>query len=60
MASENVATVILPKARDDLIQTRSRVEMTIRDMCSPPLLYLTHKALSRKDQSAKGASTVYN
>ncbi len=60
MASENVATVISPKARDDLIQTRSRVEMTIRDMCSPPLLYLTYEALSRKDQSAKGASTVYN
>ena len=49
MASENVATVISPKARDDLIQTRSRVEMTIRDMCSPPLLYLTYEALSGKD-----------
>ena len=49
MASENVATVILPKARDDLIQTRSLVEMTIRGMCSPPLLYLTYKALSGKD-----------
>jgi len=48
MASQNVATVISPNARDDRIQTRSHVEMAIRDMCSPPLLYLTCEALSGK------------
>jgi hypothetical protein len=60
MASQNVATVISPNARDDLIQTRSHVEMTIRDSCSPPLVYFTCEPLSGKDYAAEGASSVYN
>jgi hypothetical protein len=60
MVSQNVATVILPNARDDPIQTRSHAEITIRDTCSPPLVYFACEPLSGKDYSAEGASTVYS
>jgi hypothetical protein len=60
MASQNVATVILPNARDNLIQTRSHAEITIRDSCSPPLVYFRCELLSGKGYAAEGASSVYN
>jgi hypothetical protein len=60
MASQNVATVILPNARDDPLQTRSHAEITIRDTCSPPLVYVKCEPLSGKGYAAEGASSVYN
>jgi hypothetical protein len=60
MASQNVATVILPNARDDPLQTRSHAEITIRDTCSPPLVYVKCEPLSGKCYAAEGASSVYN
>jgi hypothetical protein len=60
MASPNVATVKLPNARDDPTQTRNHAEITIRDTCSPPLVYFTCEPLSGKGYAAEGASTVHN
>jgi hypothetical protein len=60
MASQNVVTVILPNARDNPIQTRSRAEITTRDTCSPPLVYFECEALSGKRYAAEGVSSVYN
>jgi hypothetical protein len=59
-ASQNVATVILPNARDNPIQTRSHAEIMIRDTCSPPLVYFTCEPLCGKRYAAEGASSVYN
>ncbi len=60
MASQNVATVILPNARDNPTQTCSQVEMTIRDTRSPPRIYFKREPLSGKGCAAEGASSVYN
>ena len=60
MASQYVATVILPNARDEPIQTRSHAEITIRDTCSPPLVYFECEPLSGKGYAAEEASSVYN
>ena len=60
VASQNVATVILPNARDNPIQTRSHAEITIRDTCSPPLVYFECEPLPGKRYAAEGASSVYN
>ena len=60
MASQNVATVILSNARDNPIQTRSHAEITIRDTCSPPLVYFKCEPLSGNGYAAEGASSVYN
>jgi hypothetical protein len=60
MASQNVAPEILPNARDTPVQTRSYVEMTIRDTCSPPRIYFTCEPHPGKGCAAEGASSVYN
>lgn len=59
MASQNVAAVILPNARDKPIQTRSHADITIRATCSPPLVYFTCEPLSEKGYAAEDASSVY-
>ena len=60
MASQNVATVILTNARDNRIQSHSQAEITIRDSCSPPIVYFTCEPLSGERYAAEGASSVYN
>ena len=60
MASQNVATVILTNARNNRIQTQSQAEITIRDTCSSPIVYLTCEPLSGKRYAAEAASSVYN
>jgi hypothetical protein len=60
MASQNVATVTLTNARDMCIQTQSQAEITIRDTCSSPIVYLTCEPLSGKRYAAEAASSVYN